>query len=229
MRFPDGVEPSFDREAGAWIPPGLLPVGEPLRVGHFVPTGFEGYVEIGHGPYTPDDDQGPLDGEMPRWQRELLLPMLLRHTTTPARCWFGQWEGFGQWSAGSGGFMVAGRGLRGRLAVRRFRREERRRQEAELRALAGIARVTTHFTHLLLEGPLEALVSMEDSDIRPSTITWPEDRAWFLSSDIDPPWSHLGGARALVDEVLATPALQPTEVRPEDRFVRNPVPPPPEG
>jgi hypothetical protein len=227
VRFPDGVQPSFDQEAGAWIPPRLLPRDVPLGVGHFVPTGFDAYVEIGHGPCTPDDDQGPLDGEMPRWQREVLLPILARHTTTPERCWFGQWEGFGEWTAGGGALLVAGvRGLRGRLAVRRFRREERRRQEEELTELAGMARVTTHFTHLLLEGPIEALVAMEDSEIRPSTVTWPQDRAWFLSSDIDPPWSHLGGSRALVDEVLATPALQPTEVTPEDPFVRNPVPPP---
>ena len=220
MRFPEGIEPSFDQEAGAWIPPRLLPRTGPLRVGHFVPTGFEAYVEIGHGPFTPDDDQGPLDGEMPRWQRQALLPLLIRHTSTPGRCWFGQWEGFGEWSAGGGVLVAIPRGLRARLAVRRFRREELRRQEQELDALAGMARTTTHFTHLLLEGPLEALPAMEDSGIRPSTVTWPEDRAWFLSSDIDPPWSHLGGSRALIDEVLTTRELQPTEVRPEDPFVR---------
>jgi len=37
---------------------------------------------------------------------------------------------------------------------------------------------------------------------------WPEDRAWFVSTEVDFAWSYLGGSRALVDEILVDPRLE---------------------
>jgi hypothetical protein len=40
-------------------------------------------------------DAAPKVGSLPRGLIELLVPVLARHTTTPKRCWFAVWEGWG--------------------------------------------------------------------------------------------------------------------------------------
>jgi hypothetical protein len=40
-------------------------------------------------------DRGPLEGSLPEDQSRRLIGVLGRHTTTPERCWFGLWEGYG--------------------------------------------------------------------------------------------------------------------------------------
>ncbi|MDQ2942123.1 MAG: hypothetical protein M3R21_00435, partial [Candidatus Dormibacteraeota bacterium] len=37
---------------------------------------------------------------------------------------------------------------------------------------------------------------------------WPEDRAWCVASEIDHPYSYVGGSSALIKEVLADPAIE---------------------
>lgn len=37
---------------------------------------------------------------------------------------------------------------------------------------------------------------------------WPDDRAWFVSTDIDFAWTYVGGAQELIDELLAEPRLE---------------------
>ncbi|KOV56203.1 hypothetical protein [Streptomyces sp. MMG1121] len=42
-------------------------------------------------------DEHPAEGPTPPDVARALLPVLARHTTTPQRCWFGLWHGYGRW------------------------------------------------------------------------------------------------------------------------------------
>ncbi|MEU8679271.1 hypothetical protein [Streptomyces sp. NPDC048560] len=45
-------------------------------------------------------DEHPGEGPTPPAVAEALIPVLARHTTTPERCWFGLWHGYGRWEFG---------------------------------------------------------------------------------------------------------------------------------
>lgn len=42
----------------------------------------------------------------------------------------------------------------------------------------------------------------------PPTFWWPDDRAWFASSDIDSSSTYIGGSRELIEMILNDPALE---------------------
>ena len=37
---------------------------------------------------------------------------------------------------------------------------------------------------------------------------WPDDRAWFVSTEIDFAWTYVGGTTALLEGLLADPLLE---------------------
>ncbi|OZM73359.1 hypothetical protein CFN78_10975 [Amycolatopsis antarctica] len=41
-------------------------------------------------------DEPPVESDLPLPVAEILVAVLRRHTTTPRRCWFGMWDGFGR-------------------------------------------------------------------------------------------------------------------------------------
>ncbi|MFI2205117.1 hypothetical protein ACH47Z_30895 [Streptomyces sp. NPDC020192] len=45
-------------------------------------------------------DEHPAEGPTPPGVARALVPVLARHTTTPERCWFGLWDGYGRWDFG---------------------------------------------------------------------------------------------------------------------------------
>lgn len=68
----------------------------------------------------------------------------------------------------------------------------------------------------------------------PPSLIWPEDRAWFVASEVDFDSTLIGGSRALIDALLASPDLEVLEVDSEvslqeDADRLNPVPDPPPG
>lgn len=93
---------------------------------------------------------------------------------TPARCWFGLWEGFGGLDDG---------GVRERVAL-------------------------THRTYLLYGGTIDrALESPMPFDQSPN-LWWPEDRAWFVASEIDFAWTLVGGSQSLIETLLSETRLE---------------------
>ncbi|MFD6417271.1 hypothetical protein [Streptomyces sp. NPDC060194] len=65
-------------------------------------------------------DEHPAEGPTPPDVARALLPVLARHTTTPDRCWYGLWDGYGTftWPPGTPTFPTPGRDeilLSGRL------------------------------------------------------------------------------------------------------------------
>jgi hypothetical protein len=74
----------------------------------------------------------------------------------------------------------------------------------------------------------------ESFDREVPNLIWPEDRAWFVASEVDLDSTLVGGSRALIDALLAAPDLEVWEVDGEvslqsDADKLNPVPEPPPG
>jgi hypothetical protein len=74
----------------------------------------------------------------------------------------------------------------------------------------------------------------ESFDREVPNLIWPEDRAWFVASEVDLDSTLVGGSRALIDALLAAPDLEVWEVDGEvslqsDADELNPVPEGPPG
>jgi hypothetical protein len=46
-------------------------------------------------------------------------------------------------------------------------------------------------------------------------IWWPDDRAWCVASEIDLPYTYVGGSKELIEEIVEHPALEalPCDIR----------------
>ena len=49
---------------------------------------------------------------------------------------------------------------------------------------------------------------LDSPGIEGPTIWWPEDRSWYVFSDVDFAWSHVGGTTALVEAIETSPDLE---------------------
>lgn len=151
----------------------------------------------GPPPWTHDPSHGSLDERV----TTELTALLAQFTTTPEQCYFGVWEGYGQYSGGSAMLTADGRG--GRLSTpREIRRAQRVR---------GIGR-----DYLLYTGRLDHIAGFYNNFLsEPPNIWWPADRAWFVATDIDLDSTHIGASQGCIDALLCHPAVEavPAEYR----------------
>jgi hypothetical protein len=146
---------------------------------------------VGSGPPPPydlNDYRNELDwGELPLPERAVLVDVLRTATTTPHRCWFCIWEGFG--------FDFDGVPERVQLP---------------------------HRDYVLYGGPIDLALAALDTgppdidaelrhqpwDTHSPNLWWPEDRAWFVATEIDYAWTYVGGTTTLIESVLASDGLE---------------------
>lgn len=154
----------------------------------------------GHGsgirPWEDDPEHGRLD-EGVAWK---LAAFLLRFTETSHLCYFGVWDGYGQYSGGTA--MLAADGRVRRLGTPRdIRRAER---------VKGVGR-----DYLLYEGRPEDILGFYHHFLsEPPNIWWPADHAWFVATDIDLDSTYVGASRECIAALLEHPVL---EAVPADR------------
>ncbi len=77
---------------------------------------------------------------------------------------------------------------------------------------------------LLFDGPLQRVDAIDNRHTPPILAErlnrrgpqwwWPEDRQWFAATEIDFPWSYVGGSADLIDSLLGHPDLEAVRVRP---------------
>jgi hypothetical protein len=138
----------------------------------------------------------PLVGALGRDELDVLVELLAHHTSSPRSCWFGLWEGYG-WMQGS----PAVAGLAPPLAHKRFGR--RRQPPVEPAAPPGPRVRIPGRSLALYRGPIEAAAAFcQPPTFQSPNLWWPEGWAWCVASEIDLPSTYLGGAQALVHEVL---------------------------
>ncbi|MGH1563431.1 hypothetical protein [Mumia sp. DW29H23] len=188
--------------------------------------GFEAYVRLLHA-LDPDlsGDQATLnvEGELGEAQLIALCEVLARHTTTPDDAYFALWDGYGSLHGGTW-VLIAGAEDDGPTAPA-SESELRAAAEAALRSegKAGSGQLPPAFppevmkgprlglshgrSYLLFEGPLAEAGHWGGHPahgwINSPNLFWPADRAWCAATEIDLPWTGIGGSQALIDELHA--------------------------
>ena len=141
-------------------------------------------------PWREDPNHGSLDEEV----ATELSALLGQFTDTPEHCYFGVWEGYGQYSGGAALLTSDGRG-RPLPPPRDIRRAQR---------LRGCDR-----NYLLYTGELQDITAFYANFLsEPPNIWWPADRAWFVATDIDLDSTYIGAGQECIDALFRHPALE---------------------
>jgi hypothetical protein len=146
----------------------------------------------------------PRLGVVSERQAGALVGLLSKHTATPDSCWFCLWEGYGYLHpGGSAPFVLAARPpfARARVALRRLQlrwsKPRPPRPDGPRVQLPGR-------DYLLFRAPVSEAQGWEDGP----NLWWPEDRAWCVASEIDFPYTYVGGPQELVDAIIEHPDIE---------------------
>ena len=130
-------------------------------------------------PYPrPQWEVKPDEGSLPIDESRLLVKSLSEHTSTPSRCYFCIWEGWG----------FVDRRLFGDARVR-FRHRSYLLFSGPLDAVFSLADIG----YPMFQSP---------------NIWWPEDRAWCVATGIDSDSTYIGGTDECVQALLDSPDLE---------------------
>ena len=213
MIFGDEVTSAATTAAAAWISPARR--GPTGTVGGLVPNAYASMIRLHAPPPRPGDWWAAY-----RDLYEVVADIGARHTSRPDRAWFAVWEGHGfdtvTRQVAWWGPPVDDADRRARDAQRTTLRTENRRRTAAIGAeLDMVPRFALpDRTYYLMAGPVAAVAGLRD----PSTghwldpdLFWPDDRRWFVATDVDF-WSlYVGGSNDLIAE-LPRSVITPTEI-----------------
>ena len=164
----------------------------------------------------PYSGQGPEPGSLWTPDAEVLAAIVRDWTATPEDCWFCVWDGFG-WGTASTVAVLTATGQ-----PREFI-EEPRRDPVPGPVRAGPRVHLPHRDYFLYHGPaaaVAALASVDGTGGQGPNLWWPADRAWCVASEIDLPWTYVGGSRGLIDAILADERIEALPAAPQDPVSR---------
>ena len=125
-----------------------------------------------------------------------LIEVLGRHTSTPSRCWFCIWDGYGWGDTPARPHPIP----------------------AEVRAGPRVALPWRDY--FLYSGPIDAALAFVDSEGQTPNLFWPDDRAWCVASEIDLSSTYVGGSRQLAAELMEDDRIEALAVEPTDASFR---------
>ena len=223
------LTPSDEVKAADWIRDRMHPFAQ--DVGSVVPSGFDGYARIFHPAWRsgegtqievrwsdvaawsgrtvhaemqfhsiaiprpgrqtePSPWRGvPRLGVVSTQQANALVGLLARHTSTPDHCWFCLWDGYG-YLTGAVAVLVANADPVPSAPPRPKLKKSRVRLPGR--------------DYLLFTGSVAQGEGWRDGP----NLWWPDDRTWCLASEIDFPYTYVGGSTSLIEEILAHPLLE---------------------
>ena len=156
---------------------------------------------------APWRSQGPAHGRLYIPDAEVLTEILRRHTATPEECFFGLWDGYG--FAGVP-FVAVGSPPAAPLPDP-VPPEVRHRPRLQL----------PERDYLCYAGPVEAITATAGlGGDQTANLAWLADRAWFVGSEIDLPWTYVGGTVALIDALRSDQRLEVLPASPNDPLGR---------
>jgi hypothetical protein len=237
-----GLVPAPGREHARWV---VEAMHGRSGIALVVPEGFEAYVRIHHRlddgrrwtdsaqsflrrGTTPYDYPYPdpltyVEGDLGAELVDHLIPLLAAATSDTEGCHFALWRGWGGLHPGSQTMLVA----------------ETRRDSVPADRLDGRPPGQTLYSFvdacpvepwwggrdmLLFDGPLERVKSIgtlwrgDQLDRRAPQWWWPADRAWFVGTEIDYPWTYLAGSAELITRLLQDPTVETVRVEPADEW-----------
>jgi hypothetical protein len=138
----------------------------------------------------------PLPGSLEPDDAGALIDVLARHTSTPSRCWFCIWDGYG-WDDMPGRPHPIPAEVRAGPRVRLPWRD-----------------------YFLYSGPIDAALAFVDSEGQTPNLFWPDDRAWCVASEIDLSSTYVGGSRQLATELVEERRIEALAAEPADSSFR---------
>jgi hypothetical protein len=153
---------------------------------------------------APWRGQGPSKGALYPPDAAALAELLRPHTSTPEQCWFGIWDGYG-WES-----------------IHRLTSHEEGSTVLPDPIPAPVRygpRVRLpNRDYLLYSGSVESAmesVALADMGQTPN-LWWPEDRSWFVASEIDLAWSYVGGSHTLIEMLVSNDRIEAQAIQPTD-------------
>ena len=70
--------------------------------------------------------------------------------------------------------------------------------------------------YVLYRGPIEAAGALAEPAFQTPNIWWAADRSWCVASELDLPWTYVGGSRRLIENLLSSPDLEALPAGPDD-------------
>lgn len=175
--------------------------------------------------YPFRDEVDNVAGDMGDGLADRLAELLAPATSTPQRCHFGLWVGWGGFNGGSHAFaistttptppqlMAVYRGISDGLAI--------------MVAFTSACPVQPWWggrDMLLFDGPVHRVDAIGSPwgdgtlNRRGPQWWWPSDRAWFVATEIDNPWTYVGGSAELVATILADPDIEGVPIAIDDAW-----------
>lgn len=150
---------------------------------------------------APWSSQGPCEGGLYLPDAEALAGIVREWTSTPGQCWFCVWDGYG-WA--------------GTLCTRPGEPSVRLPDPATVRAGARVH--LPNRDYLLYAGPAEAVAAAAPLSVAEQTpnLWWPADRAWCVATEIDLPWTYVGGPAGLIERILDDERIEALPADPGD-------------
>jgi hypothetical protein len=164
----------------------------------------------------------PRLGVLSERQAGALVGLLSKYTATPDACWLCLWEGYGYFTERAP-WMIASVSSKRRswLGIQLWRLRGSPRQipgavvapipppppsiKSAVDPFPGRKRVRLPGrNYLLFKGSIAQAHGWEDGP----NLWWPEDRVWCVASEIDFPYSYVGGSTELIEEILRHPDLE---------------------
>lgn len=170
-------------------------------------------------PY-PFAGQAPREGTLYTEDARVLAAIVRDWTSTPGDCWFCTWDGFGWDRAGISAVFLSPDGEPSRPAE----------VHAELRSYVlpdpvrdGPRVRLPNRDYLLYRGPAEDVTAAAavNGDGQCASLWWPADRAWCVASDVDLPWTYVGGPRGLIEAILEEKRIEALPAAAEDPVNRE--------
>jgi hypothetical protein len=142
----------------------------------------------------------PRSGVLSDRQTGALVQLLPAHTTTPDVCWLCLWEGYGYNNAV---WMTFSFGEASRDDPPPPPPQMGPPHWADLYERAKRVRLPGR-DYILFKGSIAHAQGWDEGP----NLWWPEDRAWCVASEIDFPYTYVGGSKALIDDILRHPDLE---------------------
>jgi hypothetical protein len=160
-------------------------------------------------PRVPNDvdepkpwNREPRLGVLSPAQARALTGLLPSFTSAQDACWFCLWEGYGYLTGAVTAFKAGSAPAGAQRPPRWHLRKPLPRPTGNL---AGRKRVRLPARdYLLFRGPLAKSEGWEDGP----NLWWPADKAWCVASEIDLPYTYVGGPLKLIDAIVTDPAIE---------------------
>jgi hypothetical protein len=206
-----------DLAAADWIVRSDLSWPQLVSVG---PPGSDAYARLRFlpDPVRPDQSENDVEADGGTDQLPRLWDVLATHTTTPDRCYFCVWEGFGvaESAPDHDAVYIHDENARVPLGTADARPGLAPEPTASASMLPVPKVVLPNRAYWLFRGPLARVGAWDTARAWPGqhrldevdpAFAWPADHAWCVALDVDSHWAGIGGTTRLIEELVADPRL----------------------